>query len=93
MHNKLSQKNNSPSLLRQSINLSPDYTLFYYSTALPKNPVALYINRQKTIQKSLEQNHVKKKKSITNYVIGYRNSSKKLESLNQSGILLCHKRL
>ena len=30
-----------------------------------------------------------REKSITSYVIGYRNSSKKLESLDQSGILLC----
>ena len=42
------------------------------------------------MQKTLERNHVKKeKKSISSYVIGYRNSSKKLESLDQSGILLC----
>ena len=37
----------------------------------------------------LERNYVKKEKSITCYVIGYRNSLKKLESLDQSGILLC----
>ena len=35
----------------------------------------------------------KRKKSITYYVIGQQNSSKKLESLDQSGILLCHTRL
>ena len=32
---------------------------------------------------------MKKEKSITNYVIGYQNSLKKLESPDQSGILLC----
>ena len=48
------------------------------------------VNRKKkTIQKSLEQNHVKKEKCITklrnkSYVIGQRNSSKKLDSLHQS---------
>ena len=32
---------------------------------------------------------MKKEKKALSYVIGYRNSSKKLESLDQSGILLC----
>ena len=45
-----------------------------------------------------EQNHVKKEKKallsyVMGYVIGQRNSLKKLDSLDQSGILLCHKRL
>ena len=35
----------------------------------------------------------KRKKSISSYIIGYRNSSKKLESLDQSGIVLGHKQL
>ena len=37
----------------------------------------------------LERNHVKKEKSISSFVIGYRNSSKKQKSLDQSGILVC----
>ena len=41
------------------------------------------------LENSRTKSHEKKEKSISNYVIGYRNSSKKLESLDQSGILLC----
>ena len=62
--------------------LSPRYNAsLYYSKKIPSP-------QKKTIQKTLERNHVKK--SITSYIIGYQNSSKKLESLDQSGILLCH---
>ena len=42
--------------------LFPHYTLFYYSTR-KKNPFALYIYKsKKTIQKTLERNHLKKEK-------------------------------
>ena len=48
------------------------------------------MNRKKAIQNLLEQNHVKRKKALQSYETGKPNSSKKLESLDQSGILLCH---
>ena len=91
----MSQKNNSSSLLRQSTSLSLHYNAslyYYYSLTTKEKSLRLIYKSKKTIQKTLERNHVKKK-SISSYVIGYRNSSKKLESLDQSGILLCHKRL
>ena len=83
------QENNSPSLLRQSISLSPHYTLLYSHSTSSKKSRRLIYKSKKTIQKTLERNHVKKEKSISSYVIGYRNSSKKLESLDQSRTLLC----
>ena len=74
--------------LLYSVNQSLPTT--HFSTTTKKKSLRLiYINRKKTIQKTLERNHVKKIKSITCYVIGQRNSSKKLESRDQSGILLC----
>ena len=45
---------------------------------------------KKIIQKTLVQNHVRKeKKALLSYVNGQPNSSKKLDLLDQSGILLC----
>ena len=89
----VSQTNNSLSSIRQSISLSPHYTLFYsHSNSLsPKKIPSPYIyptknNLENARTKSREKK--KKKKSISSYVIVHRNSSKKLESLDQSGILL-----
>ena len=54
-----------------------------------ENPVALYINDE-TIWRTLERNHVNnKKKALQVTLIVYRNSSKKVEPLDRSGILLC----
>ena len=55
-----------------------------------ENPVALYINDE-TIWRTLERNHVNnnKKKALRVTLIVYRNSLKKLESLDRSGILQC----
>ena len=51
--------------------------------------MALYINRKNNPENARTKARKQRKKALS-YVIGYRNSSKKLESLDQSGILLCH---
>ena len=49
-----------------NLSLSPLHASLYflYSLQLKKNPVVLYINRKKTIQKTLERNTWKKKKAF-----------------------------
>ena len=79
------KKNNGTSLLRQSLSLS--VVMLLYTTT--KNPVALYINRKKNPENARTKSREKRKKSSISYVIGQRNSSKKLDLLDQSGILLC----
>ena len=81
--------------ITQSLSL-PTTTLLY--SLLLKKSRRLIHKSKKAIQKLLEQNHMKKeKKALLNHVIGHvigqPNSSKKLDSLDQSGILLCHKQL
>ena len=85
------KKNNSPSLRRQTISLSPLQQLF--CLLYKKKSVALYINRKNNPEIARTKSHEKRKKSLLSYVIGQRNSSKKLDSLDQPEILLCHKRL
>ena len=91
IQNKLSQKKQQP-FFTPSNNLSlPTTTTFLL--ALQKKSVALYINRKNNPEIARTKSHEKRKKSLLSYVIGQRNSSKKLDSLDQSEILLCHKRL
>ena len=67
--------------------------LYTLTTLYKKIPSPYMINQKDNPENARTKSHEKRKKSIINYVIGYRNSLKKPESLDQSRILLCHKRL
>ena len=60
--------------------------------SIGKNPVALYINRKNNPENAKAKSREKEKIALLSYVIIYvtsqRNSSKKLDSLDQSGLFI-----